>query len=212
MAEHDTTQFAGIGTSGVCTGLAIPLADEQDKDHLSGSLAFLRQQLEFFQATAEDVDIRRKKGGRQTVCVGQVGIRCVHCAHRPADERSNGAVAFPTSTGQVYQAARNWQRKFIYFSYICGALSRLHMWCFEPFTCAPVSDFIDMLWPIARSSAFFLFGLSWMRFYFDERCMPCSHSSSPIYARILEFHATMQLHFMYITCRRTPFHEMSGHN
>ena len=124
--QNDGTQFAGIGTSGVCTGPVIPMDDEQDKEvHLSGRLAFLRRQLEYFQATAEDVDIRRKKGGSQTVCVGQVGIRCVHCAHRPADERSNGAVAFPTSTGHVYQAARNWQRKFIYFSYVCDALSRL---------------------------------------------------------------------------------------
>ena len=61
-----------------------------------------------------------------------------------------------------------------------------------------------MLWPITRSSA-----CIWMRFYFDGRCMPCSPSSSPIYACILEFHATMQLHFMIscITCRRMPFHK-----
>ena len=36
------------------------------------------------------------------------------------------------------------------------------------------NDFIDMLWRIARSSACFR-----TRIYFDGRCMPCSHSSSP---------------------------------
>ena len=110
MAEHDTKQLVEIGEGGTVSG--IPMADDLDDVKLSSSLAFLRRQLEYFQATAEDVDIRKKKGGRRTVHVGQVGIRCIHCAHRPVDERSTGAVAFPTSTGQVYQAVRNWQRKF----------------------------------------------------------------------------------------------------
>ena len=110
MAEHDTKQLVEIGEGGTVSG--IPMADDLDDAKLSSSLAFLRRQLEYFQATAADVDIRKKKGGRRTVHVGQVGIRCVHCAHRPAEERSTGAVAFPTSTGQVYQAVRNWQRKF----------------------------------------------------------------------------------------------------
>ena len=92
----------------------IPMSDEHDAKCLSDSLAFFRRQLEYFQATAEDVEIRKKKGGRHgTVHVGQVGIRCIHCAHRPAEKRSTGAVAFPTSTGMVYQAVRNWQRKSV---------------------------------------------------------------------------------------------------
>ena len=94
-------------------GPAIPMFDEQDEAILSNSLAFLRRQLEYCQATAEDVDARKKKGGRhRTIHAGQIGIRCIHCAHRPLEERATGAVAFPTSTGLVYQAVRNWQRKF----------------------------------------------------------------------------------------------------
>ena len=117
MAEHDTKQLVEIGEGGTVSG--IPMADDLDDAKLSSSLAFLRRQLEYFQATAEDVDIRKKKGGRRTVHVGQVGIRCVHCAHRTAEERSTGAVAFPTSTGQVYQAVRNWQRKFNFVCFPC---------------------------------------------------------------------------------------------
>ena len=110
MAGDDLAENGTDGTRS--TGSAIPMADENDKTYLSDSLAFLRRQLEYFQATAEDVEDRKKKGGRRTVHVGQVGIRCIHCACRPVDERSTGAVAFPTSTGQGYQAVRNWQRKF----------------------------------------------------------------------------------------------------
>ena len=91
---------------------AIPMADEEDATNLSENLAFLRRQLEYFEATAEDVQIRQAKGCRhRTVHAGQVGIRCVHCAHRLFADRPAGAVAFPTSIGLVYQAVRNWQSK-----------------------------------------------------------------------------------------------------
>ena len=94
------------------SALAIPMAEELDNANLSDSLAFLRRQLEYFEATAEDVAARKGKGGKYpTVVAGQIGIRCIHCAYRPPSERSTGAVAYPTSTGLVYQAVRNWQSK-----------------------------------------------------------------------------------------------------
>ena len=98
----------------------IPMADEKDATNLSENLAFLRWQLEYFEATTEDVQIRQAKGGRhRTVHAGQVGIRCVHCAHRLFADRSAGAVAFPTSIGLVYQAVRNWQSESMYlFFYV----------------------------------------------------------------------------------------------
>ena len=114
--NNEGREHATVGSKSKTNGnaMAIPMADEHDSENLSDSLAFLRRQLEYFPATAEDVEVRKGKGGRhRTVHVGQVGIRCIHCAHRPADERSTGAVAFPTSTGLVYQAVRNWQRKSV---------------------------------------------------------------------------------------------------
>ena len=123
MSEHELGEDGTGGTS--TTGSAIPMADEKDQTHLSDSLTFIRRQLEYFPATAKDVEERKKKGGRHgTVHVGQVGIRCIHCAHRPDKERSTGALAFPASTKLVYQAVRNWQREFILFSYICVMLFR----------------------------------------------------------------------------------------
>lgn len=102
----------------------IPMADEDDATNLSENLAFLRRQLEYFEATTEDVQIRQAKGGKhRTVHAGQVGIRCVHCAHRLFADRPAGAVAFPTSIGLVYQAVRNWQSKSMYLLFfLCFVL------------------------------------------------------------------------------------------
>ena len=119
--------------------VSIPMADENDAKHLTESLAFLRRQLEYFQASAKDVEVRKGKGGKyRTVRVGQIGIRCIHCAHRPAEERATGAVAFPTSTGLVYQAVRNWQRKSMQQVQICLK--------YYPFSCHASN-----LWPRIRS-------------------------------------------------------------
>ena len=119
---------------------AIPMADKEDATDLSENLAFLRRQLEYFEATTEDVQIRQAKGGRhRTVHAGQVGIRCVHCAHRLFTDRPAGAVAFPTSIGLVYQAVRNWQSKsmciYWFFMFRVGLPSlhfRTNLTCIVP--------------------------------------------------------------------------------
>ena len=92
------------------TLMADPL-DGQETEMTDG-FRFIRQQIEFFPADSEDVAARRKKGGvKSEIRVGQIGTRCVHCAHVPPKERSNGAVAFPTNLSLVYQSVRNWQSK-----------------------------------------------------------------------------------------------------
>ena len=116
MAE-DELAVVGTGGTTCSTASVIPMADTKDEVNLSDSLTLIRRQLEYFQATAEDGEARKNKGGKhQTVHVGQVGFRCIHCAHRPDKERSKGAVSFPARTGLVYQAVRNWQRTF---NFVC---------------------------------------------------------------------------------------------
>ena len=79
---------------------------------MTDAFRFIRHHIEFFAADAADVKDRRKKGGvKSEIRVGQIGTRCVHCAHVPPKERSNGAVAFPTNLSLVYQSVRNWQSK-----------------------------------------------------------------------------------------------------
>ena len=92
------------------TLMADPL-DGQETEMTDG-FRFIRKHIEFFAAGAADVENRRKKGGKKSeIRVGQIGARCVHCAHVPPKARANGAVAFPTNLSLVYQSVRNWQSK-----------------------------------------------------------------------------------------------------
>ena len=133
MAE-DELAVVGTGGTTCSTASVIPMADAKDEVNLSDSLTLIRRQLEYFQATVEDVEARKKKGGKyQTLHVGQVGFRCIHCAHRPDKERSKGAVSFPASTGLIYQAVRNWQRKLTSISFVCAfALHETIYMCKRP--------------------------------------------------------------------------------
>jgi hypothetical protein len=74
-----------------------------DDAALSQYQCFIRKQMEFFEATPNDVAPGRKK----PITLGQVGIRCKHCAPLPSKYRSRGTTYFPTKKGLIYQAAQN---------------------------------------------------------------------------------------------------------
>lgn len=67
---------------------------ECDDVNLSSYQCLIRKQIEFFQATQQEIDATAQ--GRNTpIVMGQVGIRCRHCAiHSPIHRRA-GAVYFP---------------------------------------------------------------------------------------------------------------------
>jgi hypothetical protein len=67
---------------------------------------FLRLHMEAFAANNKDVS-SRVRGRHKQVTLHQVGIRCRHCAHISASQRTKGAVYFPKSTMGIYQAAQN---------------------------------------------------------------------------------------------------------
>jgi hypothetical protein len=98
-ASSPKNQDAESGTS--------PLATANDSDcKLSDYQVLLRQQLEFFVAQRSDVD-SSTQGRRKQVRLGQVGLRCRHCAHLPLKSRERGAVYYPAKLENVYQAAQN---------------------------------------------------------------------------------------------------------
>ena len=89
------------------------LSDSLDEGNLTDTLCFVRRQTQFFAARQEDVDARFSKGGiKSDIRVGQVGIRCVHCARLGKTEQSSGSVSYPASVSLVYQSIRNWQSEF----------------------------------------------------------------------------------------------------
>lgn len=82
------------------------LASEVDQRVLSKHQQFLRQQIEIFKATTEDV-CTHTRGRNKTIKHGQVGIRCRHCAHVPLMRRQKGSSYYPSSVRGFYQAAQN---------------------------------------------------------------------------------------------------------
>jgi hypothetical protein len=85
---------------------AIVLFMQLDGLRLSPFQCLARKQIELFAATDEDVQ-SGSRGRNNPIVVGQVGIRCVHCAKLPASSRKRGNTYFPTKFDRVYQTAVN---------------------------------------------------------------------------------------------------------
>ncbi|CAJ1957879.1 unnamed protein product [Cylindrotheca closterium] len=82
------------------------LALPEDHEILSEHQIFLRSQIEAFCATSDDISTHTR-GRNKPVSLGQVGIRCRHCAHVPVKQRQKGSTYFPASLLGLYQAAQN---------------------------------------------------------------------------------------------------------
>jgi len=87
------------------------LATKEDKHWLSDLVCLIRENIEVFAATPEDVVARSRRGGiKNPIACGRVGLRCIHCASVPHDQKAKGAVSYPNSIRIVHQSVRNWQR------------------------------------------------------------------------------------------------------
>jgi hypothetical protein len=84
----------------------VPVSSSYDTEELTEYQILIRQQLEFFEATLADVQAS-VQGRRKKLSVGQVGIRCKHCAYHPARFRGRSSVYYPSFLGGVYQSAQN---------------------------------------------------------------------------------------------------------
>jgi hypothetical protein len=100
MSSHDEVAHTIPLSHPVC------LAQSDDEYKLSDHQYFLRQQIEAFPATEEDV-MTHTRGRNKPIHVGQVGIRCRYCAHIPVSRRQKGATYFPSNKLGIYQAAQN---------------------------------------------------------------------------------------------------------
>ena len=84
--------------------LAIP----EDKDWLSDMDCFVRNQIEVFSSKLIDVE-NAVADRKYPIKVGQVGIRCVHCAGAKGGARV-AAVCYPYSISGIYESVREFQR------------------------------------------------------------------------------------------------------
>jgi hypothetical protein len=76
----------------------------KDDVSLSEYQCLVRNQIEVFEATQQDVKTGAQ-GRNRPIVLGQVGLRCRHCAILP--RRKRGAVYYPARLDRVYQAAQN---------------------------------------------------------------------------------------------------------
>ena len=111
MATFAKSNIDAGETKVLAGGRRLPLHSPSDATYLSPLVCLMRSQLEVFSATQADVEARSSFGALvQTISVGRVGIRCVHCRDRPAADQARGAVSYPASIRVLNQATRNWQR------------------------------------------------------------------------------------------------------
>lgn len=93
-------------STGIPLCLPVPLALPSDQYKLNSHQVFLRQQIEVFTATQQDAETHAR-GRNKPVTVGQVGIRCRHCAKLPITRRQKGSAYYPGTLLMLYQAAQN---------------------------------------------------------------------------------------------------------
>mmetsp|Transcript_2368 Transcript_2368/g.6263 ORF Transcript_2368/g.6263 Transcript_2368/m.6263 type:complete len:582 (+) Transcript_2368:1958-3703(+) len=83
-----------------------------DTHVLSPYQCLLREQIEAFEATQEDVRYNDSRMNRQIV-LGQVGLRCRHCANQAQWCRAPSAAYYPTRMDAIYQVGQNLAKNHI---------------------------------------------------------------------------------------------------
>mmetsp|Transcript_11787 Transcript_11787/g.18270 ORF Transcript_11787/g.18270 Transcript_11787/m.18270 type:complete len:468 (+) Transcript_11787:96-1499(+) len=84
------------------TDLYLPM----DHVHLSEYQILVRKQIVVCEA--DELEIKANTQGRRSpLSIGQAGIRCRHCKHKPFRLRGRGSVYYPTSLHGLYQTCQN---------------------------------------------------------------------------------------------------------
>jgi len=85
------------------------LAMPQDEDWLSDLDCFVRKQVEIFSASKTDVK-HAEEDQKYPISVGQVGLRCLHCAKLRGKARDDTVLVYPCSISGIYESVRELQR------------------------------------------------------------------------------------------------------
>lgn len=84
----------------------VRLYSKSDDVTLSPYQCLVRQQMELFEASEDDVQFNISKMSK-AIAVGQVGLRCRHCAVLPPFARPKAAVYYPRTLDSLYQFGQN---------------------------------------------------------------------------------------------------------
>jgi hypothetical protein len=116
-ANPDAASFGGAGASLPGQQQPVPagadgtrrpvvLYTQADDTTLSRYQCVIRQQIEMFEATDDDVQFNISRMSK-IIVLGQVGIRCRHCVVLPEHSRPKAAVYYPRTLDSVYQFGQN---------------------------------------------------------------------------------------------------------
>merc|ERR1712161_51791 len=78
-----------------------------DEHKLTAYQCLLRKQLELFEADEDDVRCSTRQGRTAPIKLGQVGLRCRHCAGAQLAARTKGAAYYSQTVEGIYQIAQN---------------------------------------------------------------------------------------------------------
>ena len=106
---------------------------ECDDQNLSPYQCLIRKQIEFFQASQEEID-GTAQGRNTPIVLGQVGIRCRHCAIHAPQKRRAGAVYFPRRVRPQHIVA------YLFSSIEELSSHLLHTLLFRKFTCSITAE------------------------------------------------------------------------
>mmetsp|Transcript_12212 Transcript_12212/g.22734 ORF Transcript_12212/g.22734 Transcript_12212/m.22734 type:complete len:514 (+) Transcript_12212:465-2006(+) len=79
------------------------LYTEADEEKLTSYQCLLRKQLELFEANMDDVRCSTRQGRTAPIKLGQVGLRCRHCAGVHLASRTKGAAYYSQTIEGIYQ-------------------------------------------------------------------------------------------------------------
>lgn len=85
----------------------VVLYQETDEHKLTAYQCLLRKQLELFEANEDDVRCSTRQGRTAPIKLGQVGLRCRHCAGVQLAARTKGAAYYSQTIEGIYQIAQN---------------------------------------------------------------------------------------------------------
>ena len=100
------TQEAEAGPIVASDGDSRLLYAPADDTKLSPYQCLARQQLEFFVVKTDDLEAGAQ-GRNRPIVLGQVGVRCRHCAQVPHRQKQRASAYFPAKLSGVYQTAQN---------------------------------------------------------------------------------------------------------
>ena len=113
ISKNSTSAITPITAASTYYEGSVSLRLKEDEFSLSPLHCFMRQFcVEAFTASSEEVTTPRygKSHGR-SISIGQVGIQCVYCKHRPYWLRQERAVCFPSTLKNIYHSIETWQRR-----------------------------------------------------------------------------------------------------